>query len=78
MKSAAGVSNVIGEVDTDAIARQLELACNANVEDVDANSGYVPIGNDSKRVMKLSFPPLPMHREQRTSKLAEHGKFMVR
>lgn len=76
IKTATAVPEVVGEINIDSLAKQLELECKASVEDVDASAGYVPIGDDSKRIMKIVFPNLPSLLSDRAAKVVEHDSFL--
>ncbi|KAF2099140.1 BIG1-domain-containing protein [Rhizodiscina lignyota] len=76
VKTATAVPEVIGEIDIDAIAQQLELGCKATVEDVETSAGYAPIGNESKRVRKIVFDALPSLASERAEKIMEHDLFL--
>ncbi|KAL9010758.1 MAG: hypothetical protein Q9173_004337 [Seirophora scorigena] len=78
IRSAVSVTDVLLNVDTEAIVRSVEERCGAALLKVDASTGSFTIADDPyPRVINLDFPALPAGHRERVDKLLEHDTFLA-
>ncbi|MCJ1393728.1 hypothetical protein MMC18_006604 [Xylographa bjoerkii] len=68
VRSSFTVSEVLGEIDTTALAKTLEQQCGAGTLSIDASTGLFDIVDDMKpRIIKVDFPALPIGTDRSTA-----------
>ncbi|KAF2405537.1 BIG1-domain-containing protein [Trichodelitschia bisporula] len=70
------VPEVAGLVDVQAISRQLQEKCKAEVLKADASTGTIPNQNTFPRLVIVDLPLLPQQSHERAAKLADHDSFL--
>ncbi|KAL8832461.1 MAG: hypothetical protein Q9170_004872 [Blastenia crenularia] len=76
IRSSMSITDILGEVDTDALMRLVGEQCGAAVMKVDASTGSFTIADDPKpRVIKVDFPAPPTG-SKTASKLHENDAFL--
>lgn len=70
------VAEVVGALSTDALSQRLADRCKATIITVDSEKRHINMGKATPRVIKVDFPVLPSHREERVAELGRRDSYL--
>ncbi|KAJ9645214.1 hypothetical protein H2201_000990 [Coniosporium apollinis] len=76
VQSSVTVPEVVGTIGTDALLQRLAQKCKATTITVDSEKRHINMGKASPRAVKVDFPVLPSHGEERTAELGRRDSYL--
>ncbi|EON69185.1 hypothetical protein W97_08543 [Coniosporium apollinis CBS 100218] len=76
IQSSVAVAEVVGALSTDALSQRLADRCKATIITVDSEKRHINMGKATPRVIKVDFPVLPSHREERVAELGRRDSYL--